>query len=48
MKALAITVWDKNIFKNFLLYLYVKTETPQHMTNFHSRAIIWSIVVEGH
>ena len=27
-------------FKNFLLYLYVKSENPQHRTNFYSRAII--------
>ena len=25
MKALALTVWDKTIFKNFLLYLYAGT-----------------------
>ena len=25
--------------ENFLLYLYVKPENPQHRTNFHSRAI---------
>ena len=47
IKALALTVWDKNIFKDFLLYLYVKSENPQHRTNFYSRAIIWSILVEG-
>ena len=41
-------VWDKKIFKNFLLYLYAKSENPQHRTNFYSRAIIWSILVEGH
>ena len=46
MKALALTVWDKKIFKNFLLYLYVKSENPHHRTNFHSRAIIRSILVE--
>ena len=40
MKALALTVWEKKIFKNFLLYLYVKSENPQHRTNFYSRAII--------
>ena len=34
MKALALTVWDKKIFKNFLLYLYAKSENPQHGTNF--------------
>ena len=34
--------------KNFLLYLYVKSENPQHRTNFYSRAIIWSILVEDH
>ena len=48
MKALALTVWDKKIFKNFLLYFYVKSENPQHGTYFYSRAIIWSILVEGH
>ena len=48
MKALALKVWDKKIFNNFPLYLYVKSENPQHRTNFHSRAIIWSILVEGH
>ena len=48
MKALALTVWDKKIFKNFLLYLYVKFENPQHRTNFQSRAIILSFLVEGH
>ena len=48
MKALALTVWDKIIFKNFLLYLYVKSENPQHKTNFYSRAIILSILVEDH
>ena len=48
MKALALTVWDKTIFKNFLLYLYLKSENPQHKTKFYSRAIIWSILVEGH
>ena len=26
IKPLAVTVWDKKIFKNFLLYLYVKFE----------------------
>ena len=40
IKALALTVWDKKIFKDFLLYLYVKSENPQHRTNFYSRAII--------
>ena len=35
-------------FEKFLLYLYVKSKNPQHRTNFHSRAIIWSILVEGH
>ena len=40
IKALAFTVWDKKIFKNFLFYLYVKSETPQHRTNFYSRAIM--------
>ena len=40
MKAVALTVWDKKIFENFLLYLYVKYENPQHRTNFHSRVII--------
>ena len=40
IKDLALTVWDKKIFKNFLLYLYVKSETPKHRINFHSRAII--------
>ena len=48
MKALALTVCDKKIFKNNLLYLYVKSKNPQHRTNFHSRAIMWSILVEGH
>ena len=48
MKALALTVSDKKIFKDFLLYLYVKSKNPQHRTNFYSRAIIWSILVEGH
>ena len=48
MKALALTVWDKKIFKNFHPYPYVKSENPQHRTNFYSRAIIWSILVEGH
>ena len=47
MKALALTVGDK-IFKNFLPYLYVKSENPQQRTNFHSKAIIWSILEEGH
>ena len=28
MKALALTVSDKKIFKNFLQYLYVKSENP--------------------
>ena len=27
-------------FKNFRLYPYVKSENPQHRTNFYSRAII--------
>ena len=40
IKALALTVWDKKIFKDFLFYLYVKSENTQHRTNFHSRAII--------
>ena len=48
IKALAVTVWGKKIFKNFLLYLYVKSETPQHKTNFHSKAIIWSLLIEAH
>ena len=40
MKALALMVLDKKIFKNLLLYLYDKSENQQHRTNFHSRAII--------
>ena len=48
IKALALTVWDKKIFKNFLLYLYVKSGNPQRKTNFYSRAIICNILVEGH
>ena len=48
MKALALKVWDKKIFEDFLFYLYVKSENPQHRANFHTRAIIWSILVEGH
>ena len=47
MKALAFTVWDKTIFKNFLLYLYVKSKNPIHRTNFYSRAIVRSILVEN-
>ena len=34
IKALALTVWDKRILNNFLLYLYVKSENPQQRTNF--------------
>ena len=34
MKALALTVWDKKIFKNFLLSLYAKSENPPLRTNF--------------
>ena len=30
MKALALTVLDNKIFKNFLPYLYVKSENQQH------------------
>ena len=41
-------VRDKKIFNNFLLYLYVKSKNPQQRTNFHSRAILWSTLVEGH
>ena len=48
MKALTLTVWDEKIFKNFLLYLYVKSETPQHRANFRARAITWTVLVEGH
>ena len=40
IKALALTVWDKKIFKNFLLYLYVKSKNPQHRINFHTKAIL--------
>ena len=47
-KAIVLSVWDKKIFKNFILYLYVKSENPHHGTNFHSRAIIWSTLLEGH
>ena len=47
IKALALTVWDKKVFKNFLLYLYVKSENPQQRTNFLSRARILNILVEG-
>ena len=39
---------DKKIFNDFLLYLYVKYETPQQRGSFNTRAIIWSILVEGH
>ena len=42
-----LIVWDKKIVKNFLLYLYVKSETPQHRTNFHSRAIIFKYFGRG-
>ena len=38
----------KRFLKISFFYLDVKSETPQHRTNFHSRAIIWSIMVEGH
>ena len=48
MKALALMAWDKMIFKNSLLFLYEKSENPQHRTNFYSRAIILSILVEVH
>ena len=48
MKALALMVWDKKIFKNFLLYPCVKSKNPQHRINFYSRAIVLSILVEGH
>ena len=48
IKALDLTVWDKKIFKNFLLYLYVKSKNPQPRTNFHSRSTIWSTLVESH
>ena len=48
MKALALKVWDKKIFEDFLLYLYVKSENPQHRAIFNTRAIIWTILVEGH
>ena len=48
MKALALMVWDKKIFKSFLLYLYAKSENAQHRANFYFRAIIWSVLVEGH
>ena len=48
IKALALMVWDKEIFKNFLLYLYVKSENPQMRTDFLSRAIILIILEEGH
>ena len=27
LKALALTIWDKKVFKDLLLYLYVKSET---------------------
>ena len=40
MKALALRVSDKRIFKNFLLNLYVESETQQHRIHFHSRSII--------
>ena len=39
MKFLALTVWDKTIFKDFLHYLYVKSVTPQYRVNCHNRAI---------
>ena len=48
IKALALTVWDKKIFKNFLLHLYEKSENQQQRTYFLSRAMILSILVEGH
>ena len=37
MKALALTILEK-IFKDFLLYCYVKSETPQGRANFHTMA----------
>ena len=48
MRALAFMVWDKKIFKDFLLYLHMKSKNPQHRAIFNTRAIIWSILVEGH
>ena len=30
IKAQVVTVWDNMIFKNFLLYLYVKSKPQQH------------------
>ena len=33
IKALVHTVWDKKIFKNILLYLFVQSENPQQGHN---------------
>ena len=47
MKALALMICDKKIFKDFLLYLYVKPE-KHNMASFLTRAMIWSSLVDGH
>ena len=40
IKALALTVWDKKIFKDFLIYLYVQSENLQHKANFNISTVI--------
>ena len=36
------------IFKDFLLYPFVKSKNPQQRANFNTTAIILSILIEGH
>ena len=45
-----LTNWDKKIFNDFLLYLYVRSKIPQHRASFHTRAIICNkyFGTEGH
>ena len=41
MKALALSVWEKKIFKDFLLYLYVKSENPKHKAKIFKVFFFW-------
>ena len=49
MKVIGLnTVWEEKIFKDFLLYLRVKSGIPQQRANFNFTAIISSILIVSH
>ena len=45
MNPLGLSVREKQDFKDFLPYLYVRPSTPSHRANFYPCIITWSILL---